>query len=37
MTTVSTDSKAGQVTPSNKKKGQNLLGTIEEDDEVEKD
>jgi hypothetical protein len=37
MTTVSTDNKAGQVTPNNKKKGQNLLGTIEEDDEAEKD
>lgn len=31
LTNASTDNKSGQATPSNKKKGQNLLGTIEED------
>jgi hypothetical protein len=31
LTNVSIENKSGQTTPSNKKKGQNLLGTIEED------
>jgi len=31
LTNVSIENKSGQNTPSNKKKGQNLLGTIEED------
>jgi len=37
MTNVSTEKKTGQSTPSNKKKVPNLLGTIEEDDEAEKE